>query len=347
MEERKPRQMTETTKLTVDDLVDRVTAAFVAARTSKANARRVALALVTAEIDGQKGHGLSRVESYTAGARAGKIDGFAEPTLAHARPASLVIDAAHGFAYPAVDLMLDHLPATTREAGLAGCAITRSHHCGAIGWHVQRLAEQGLLALAFANTPNAMAPWGASRRLYGTNPIAFAAPQPGGPPVVVDLALSEVARGKILNAAQNDQPIPEGWATDAEGNPTTDAKAALAGTLLPIGGPKGAALAFMVEILSAALTGANFAFEASSFFDGEGDPPGVGQFFIAIDPDAFTGREAFLARMGLIAGLIADDPGTRLPGSRRYALREAAARDGIAVSNAMLARLDELANTPA
>lgn len=336
--------MSDTTTLSVDDLIDRVAAAFVAARTCEANARRVALALVTAEIDGQKGHGLSRVESYTAGARAGKIDGFATPVMSQPRAASLVIDAANGFAYPAVDLMLDNLPAAARETGMVGCAITRSHHCGAIGWHVERLADQGLVALAFANTPDAMAPWGGGRRLYGTNPIAFAAPQPEGPPAVVDLALSEVARGKILNAAQNDDPIPEGWATDAEGRPTTDAKAALAGTLLPIGGPKGAALAFMVEILSAALTGANFAFEATSFFDDKGDPPGVGQFFIAIDPSAFAGKDVFLERMGLLAGLIAEDPATRLPGSRRYALRQTAARDGVAVSNQMIARLEELAS---
>jgi len=335
--------MSETTLLSVEDLIARVAAVFTAARTSEDNARRVARALVTAEIDGQKGHGLSRVESYSAGARAGKIDGFATPALSQPRAASMIIDAAHGFAYPAVDLMLEKLPDAAREAGMVGCAITRSHHCGAIGWHVERLADQGLVALAFANTPDAMAPWGGGRRLYGTNPIAFAAPQPNGPPAVVDLALSEVARGKILNAAQNDQPIPEGWATDAEGRPTTDAKTALAGTLLPIGGPKGAALAFMVEILAVALTGANFAFEASSFFDDKGDPPGVGQFFIAIDPAAFAGKDVFLERMGLIAGLIADDPATRLPGSRRYALREAAAREGISVNNAMLARLEELA----
>ncbi len=335
--------MSEATRLPIEDLIDRVAAVFVAARTSKDNARRVALALVNAEIDGQKGHGLSRIESYAAQSRAGKVDGFAEPVLSRPRPAALVIDAANGFAYPAIDMMLENLPAAVGETGIVGCAIHRSHHCGAIGWHVERLAEQGLIALAFANTPDAMAPWGGTRRLYGTNPIAFATPAPGGPPIVVDLALSEVARGKILTAAQKGEPIPEGWATDAEGRPTTDAKAALAGTLLPIGGPKGAALAFMVEILSAAVTGANFAFEASSFFDDKGEPPGVGQFFITIDPAAFAGREAFLERMALICTMIADDPGTRLPGSRRYALRETAARDGVAVSADMLARIDELA----
>jgi (2R)-3-sulfolactate dehydrogenase (NADP+) len=334
--------MSQTQKLPVSELTDRVASVFVAARTSEDNARHVARALVTAEIDGQKGHGLSRVESYAAQSAAGKVDGFARPLLSRPRPAAMMIDAANGFAYPAVEMMLDALPAAANEAGIVGCAINRSHHCGAMGWHVERLADQGLVALAFANTPDAMAPWGGARRLYGTNPIAFATPQPDGPPVVVDLALSEVARGKILTAAQKGEPIPEGWATDAEGRPTTDAKAALAGTLLPIGGAKGAALAFMVEILAAAVTGANFAFEATSFFDDKGDPPGVGQFFIAIDPSAFAGRDAFLARMGLICGLIAEDPAARLPGSRRYALREAAAIDGVDVSADMLALIDRL-----
>jgi len=336
--------MSDSRILPVAELLDRVTAVFTAAGTSPANARMVAAALVAAEVDGQKGHGLSRIESYYAQVKSGKVDGFATPTLSEKRAAALVVDAAGGFAYPAIELMLEKLPPVARAAGMAGCAIARSHHCGVMGWHVERLARQGLVALAFANTPDAMAPWGGANRLFGTNPVAFAAPRPDAPPVVVDLALSEVARGKILNAAQKGEPIPEGWATDAEGRPTTDAKAALAGTLLPIGGPKGAALAFMVEIFSAAVTGASFAFEASSFFDEKGGPPGVGQFFIAIDPDAFAGRSVFLERMGLICRLIEEDPASRLPGSRRYQLRDTAGHDGVAVPEAMLAQIDRFAS---
>ncbi len=326
----------------VDDLIDRVAGVFVAARTSGESARAVAQALVEAEIDGQKGHGLSRVESYAAQSRAGKVDGFAEPRLTTDRPGSVMIDAANGFAYPAVNLAVNALANAAAVSGIAAAGICRSHHCGAMGRHVERLAEAGLLAMAFANTPDAMAPWGGSKRLYGTNPIAFAAPQRAAPPVVVDLALSQVARGKILTAAQRDEPIPEGWATDNTGQPTTNAKAALAGTLVPIGGPKGAALAFMVEVLAVALTGSNFAFEATSFFDDKGDPPGVGQLLIAIDPAAFAGRDTFLDRIGLLCGLIDEDPGARIPGSRRLALREAASRDGVAVAPEMLAKIDVL-----
>lgn len=329
----------------VEELIARVSDVFVAARTSQETAIVVATALVEAEVDGQKGHGLSRIASYAAQSRAGKVDGFANPVLTSDRPGGLMIDAASGFAYPAFNLAIEKLPEAASVSGIAAVGIRRSHHCGAMGRHVERLADAGLIALAFANTPDAMAPWGGSKRLYGTNPIAFAAPQRDAPPAVVDLALSQVARGKILTAAQAGEAIPEGWATDSDGQPTTDAKAALAGTLIPIGGAKGAALAFMVEVLSVALTGANFAFEATSFFDDQGDPPGVGQLLIGIDPEAFAGRDTFLDRMGLMCGLISDDPATRIPGSRRIALREAASRNGVAVSDDMLASIQSLSQT--
>lgn len=320
----------------VHELQELVTAAFLAARTSEKNASSVARALVDAEIDSQKGHGLSRVASYTLQAQAGKVDGFATPSVERKRDAALLIDAAGGFAYPAFDLAIDRLPACAGTAGIAAAAITRSHHCGALGRHVERLAEQGLVAMAFANTPDAMAPWGGKRRLFGTNPIAFAAPQRDTPPVVVDLALSQVARGKILNAAQKDEPIPEGWATDADGNPTTDAKAALGGTLLPIGQAKGAALAFMVEVLAGALTGSNLSFEASSFFDDKGGPPGVGQLLIVIDPEAMGGRERVLDRIGDLAAAFEDNGDARLPGSRRLALRARVTSTGVDVDEEML-----------
>lgn len=337
--------MSSAVNVPVDDLIALVSDVFAAARTSRENAIAVATALVEAEIDGQKGHGLSRIESYAAQSRAGKVDGMVSPVLTNERPGGLMIDAAHGFAYPAFNLAIAELPKAARATGIAAAGIRRSHHCGAMGRHVERVAEAGLIALAFANTPDAMAPWGGSKRLYGTNPIAFAAPQRDRAPAVVDLALSQVARGKILTAAQAGQPIPEGWATDASGQPTTDAKAALAGTLVPIGGPKGAALAFMVEVLAVALTGSNFAFEATSFFDDEGDPPGVGQLLIAIDPGAFAGRQTFLDRMALMCGLIRDDPAARVPGARRIALRTAAAQNGVAVSDEMLSKITALSRS--
>jgi (2R)-3-sulfolactate dehydrogenase (NADP+) len=318
-----------------------VATALVRCRTSDANARSVARALVAAEVDGLKGHGLSRVPTYAAQAQAGKIDGFATPASARPRPGVLAVDAAHGFAFPALDLAVAELPALARSQGLAAAAIRRSHHAGAAGLPVERLAESGLVAMLFANTPAAIAPWGGSVGVFGTNPIAFACPLPEGGPVVVDLSISKVARGNILAAKQRGEAIPAGWALDRDGQPTTDADAALQGTMLPLGDAKGTALALMVELLAAGLTGANFATEASSFLDAEGPPPGTGQLILAFDPAAFGGEGA-LARFGRLAQAIEAQPGARLPGSRRHALRAAAARDGLTVADAAVRSIETL-----
>ena len=297
-----------------------------------AAARSVARALVGAEADGLKGHGLSRIPTYLAMLKAGKIDGRASPTATRPRPGVLAVDAADGFAYPALDLAIAALPEMARTQGLAAAAVTRSNHCGAAGLHVERLAEAGLVALLFANTPEAIAPWGGRKAVFGTNPIAFAAPVPGRAPAVVDLALSKVARGNIVAAKQKGAPIPEGWALDADGRSTTDASAALAGTMVAMGDAKGAALAFMVEVLAAALVGSHFAFEASSFLDDKGGPPRTGQLLIALDPDAFGGGgPGFGARMSALAAAIEGQEGARLSGTRRLALRAAADRDGLAL----------------
>ena len=196
-----------------------------------------------------------------------------------------------------------------------------------------------LVALMFANTPAAIAPWGGSIPVFGTNPIAFACPLPGRAPVVIDLALSKVARGNILAAKQKRERIPQGWALDDAGQPTTDPDAALAGTMLPMGDAKGTALALMVELLAAGLTGANFAAEASSFLDAEGPPPGTGQLIIAVDPAAFGGS---VERFGMLIASIESQPGARLPGTRRLAARRKAAREGLAVSDALWREIEAL-----
>jgi (2R)-3-sulfolactate dehydrogenase (NADP+) len=316
-----------------------VAATLMRCRTSSDNARAVATALVAAEADGLKGHGLSRLPSYAAQAKVGKVDGFAVPQARRPRPGAAVIDAAHGFAFPALALAEAILAEMARSAGIACAGITRSHHCGAAGHPVERLAEAGLVAMLFANTPGAIAPWGGATAVFGTNPVAFSCPLPDAAPIVVDLSLSKVARGNILAARQKGERIPEGWALDAAGKPTTDPQAALAGTMLPLGDAKGTALALMVELLAAGLTGANYAAEASSFLDAEGPPPGTGQLIIAIDPTAFPGGLAHFARL---AGAIEAQPGARLPGSRRLALRAKAQRDGLAVGDALLREIEAL-----
>jgi (2R)-3-sulfolactate dehydrogenase (NADP+) len=319
------------------------TAALVASRTLQRNAVPTARALVAAEADGQAGHGLSRVTSYALHARTGKVDGSATPRVERTAPAVLRVDACFGFAYPAIDAALEALAPVARETGVALAALHRSHHFGQAGAHAERLAEQGLVALVFGNTPKAMALWGGRRAMLGTNPIAFAAPLGAGRPLlVIDLALSMAARGKIVAAQKAGKMIPGDWAVDAEGQPTTDPDAALAGALLPIGGAKGAALAVMVEVLAAALTGSAFGWEASSMFDDKGGPPNVGHVFVAIDPERTSGG-SFLDRMASLLAAFESEPGARLPGMRRLENRARAAKEGLRVPGPLLAEIRALA----
>jgi (2R)-3-sulfolactate dehydrogenase (NADP+) len=224
--------------------------------------------------------------------------------------------------------------------GSAAAAIRRSHHCGAAGHPVERLAAAGMVVLMFANTPSAIAPWGGSQPVFGTNPIAFGCPLPGHDPIVVDLSLSKVPRGNLVAAKQRGERVPEGWAFDADGNPTTDPAEALKGTMVPLGDAKGTALALMVELLAAGLTGANFAAEASSFLDADGGPPGTGQLILALAPEAF--HASALARFGALAQSIEEQAGARLPGARRMELRRKATTHGLQVSDALLAEIEGL-----
>jgi (2R)-3-sulfolactate dehydrogenase (NADP+) len=301
-------------------------------KVSPENARSVATALVAAEAAGQGGHGLRRIEAYAAQARAGKVDGFAVPALSLNAPAVLRVDAGYGFAYPALDLAVRELPALASKSGIAIAAIHRSHHAGVMGLTVERFAERGLVALMFANAPAAMAPWGGKTAVYGTNPIAFAAPLPDADPIVIDLAMSKVARGKIMAAHQKGTEIPRDWALDPSGEPTTDPGEALKGTMMPLGEAKGAALALMVEILAAGLTGANYSFEATSLFDDRGDPPALGQMIIAIDPEA-TGGGGTASRLALLAATMTADPNVRLPGRRGQGSRREALAEGIQIDD--------------
>jgi (2R)-3-sulfolactate dehydrogenase (NADP+) len=311
-----------------------------------ANPRMAALtaaALVAAEAEGQPGHGLSRVAMYAGFLRTGRADGAAEPSVVAERGGAVLLDAHHGLAYPALALAIEKATTRAESYGVAFIGIANSHHSGAMGLPVAELARRGLVALAFTNSPAAMPVPGGKRALMGTNPIAAAFPRRAAEPLVIDLALSEVARGKILLAAKNGQPIPEGWALDAEGRPTTDAKAALGGSMLAMGGTKGALLALIVELFCAALTGAAFGFEADSFFDEGGNRPRMGHAILAIDPGALAGREAFLDRLELFIGQMLADDGVRLPGNRRRDLADRAAREGLDLPAALLDSLRAMA----
>lgn len=326
------------TKVSLDELYDLAVDVLVAAKTSPENAAAVARALVKADADGIPSHGVSRLPAYADQAMAGKVDGFAAPDISFPAKASIRVDARSGFAYPAIEqaqvTAMEHI----KEMGILGVAVGNSHHAGVAGHHVEAFADKGYIALGFSNSPAGIAPWGGNRAIYGTNPVAFACPVHGKPSIVADFSTSKVARGKIKLAADNGDSIPEGWAVDAEGKPTTDASAAMGGSLLPMGDAKGAALVMMVEILAATLTGSNHGFEASSFFDDKGGPPHIGQFFIVIDPAGFSGG-AFTERLGTLTEAILEQPGTRLPGARRFGIRDESHNHGVNIPDGLLDQL--------
>ncbi len=303
-----------------------------------AMAESAARALVLAEAQGLGSHGLSRVAQYATHLRNGRVDGSAVPRLLRRRGGALVVDAGAGLAFGACELAMSQAVAAAREHGIALAGVVRSHHGGVLVDHLRSAAEAGMVGLGFTNSPAAMPAAGGRHPVFGTNPVAAIFPREHADPLLIDLSLSEVARGKVMVAAQAGRPIPTGWALDAQGRPTTDASAALEGSMLPMGAatsPKGAMLALVVELLVTALIGANFGFEASSFFVDEGNRPGLGQLFVVIDPGALAGQAQYLGRVEVLVAEMLRDDGVRLPGARREALRRQAEREGVEVPEAL------------
>jgi len=299
--------------------------------------------LVAADAQGLASHGVSRVPQYATHLRNGRADGSAQPRVVASRGGAALVDAGCGLAFPACALAVDTAIARAREFGVAFAGVTNSHHFGAAALHLDAAGAAGVVGLAFGNSPAAMPAAGGRTPLFGTNPIAAVFPRRDAPPIVIDLSLSEVARGKVMVAAREGKPIPLGWALDREGRPTTDAAAALEGSMLPAGGTKGAMLALTVELLVTALTGAALGFEATSFFVDEGNRPRLGQAFLVVDPAALAGRDTYDERVETLVGAMLADEGVRLPGERRRALRERAEREGVEVPQGLADQLAALA----
>jgi (2R)-3-sulfolactate dehydrogenase (NADP+) len=323
-------------------LAELVKAALQRAGANEAMAQVTAWALVTAEAQGLSSHGLSRVPQYATHLRNGRVNAAARPRVPQRRGATLIVDADEGLAFGAIGLAVVEAVAAAREHGVAFAGVVRSHHAGVMADSVRPIADAGLIGLGFSNSPAAMPAAGGRHPIFGTNPVAAAFPRRDAPPLIVDLSLSDVARGKVMLAAKQGEPIPLGWALDADGQPTTDAQAALEGSMLPLGAAtsnKGAMLALVVELLVTALIGAQFGFEASSFFVDEGNRPRLGQAFIVIDPQALAGEDTYLDRFEVLIEEMLKDEGVRLPGQRRDELRFRAAAEGIEVPDAVLASL--------
>jgi len=332
--------------IALDSLRELASASLARAGANPAMAAATARALVYADAQGLASHGVSRVPQYATHLVNGRADGSAEPRVVHEKAGVVLVDARSGLAFPACALAVDEAIRRAREFGVAFAGVTNSHHLGAAAYHVEPVGAAGLVGLAMGNSPAAMAAAGGRRPLFGTNPIAAIFPRRDAPPLLIDLSLSEVARGKLMVAAKEGRAIPLGWALDADGHPTTDPKAGLEGSMLPMGGTKGAMLALVVELMVTALTGAAMGFEASSFFVDEGNRPRLGQAFLVIDPGALAGQQAFLDRIEALTAAMTNEPGVRLPGARRRALAEGAAARGVEIPSPLLAELERLAERP-
>jgi LDH2 family malate/lactate/ureidoglycolate dehydrogenase len=306
--------------------------------------------LVDAESMGITTHGLIRVPQYVDRIRRGGIDPKAPIRIEQKSPSLAIVDGADGVGTAvggrALEAALDMAAAT----GIAWVGCRRSNHCGALAPYALRACEAGRVLIAGTNASTTMIPWGGSERRMGNNPLCIAAPGGDGMHVILDMAMSVAARGKIRAALAEGTAIPEGWAVDAAGLPTTDPARALAGSLLAVGGYKGSGLSLAVDMLSGVLTGATFLTDVSSWSEAPGDPSGLGHFFLLIDPGRLIGAQAFAAAMERFKTIVLDTPRADaaipvlLPGQREQERRRAALRDGIDVPGDLLAAIRELAS---
>jgi (2R)-3-sulfolactate dehydrogenase (NADP+) len=330
-------------QLSLEQLHDLASRALARAGAHADMAAATARALVYADAHGLSSHGVARVPQYAAHLKNGRADGAARPKITAAKGGAALVDAACGLAFAACALAVHEAIRRARDFGVAYVGVTNSHHFGVAGYHLEAVGAAGLVGMAFGNSPAAMPAAGGTRPIFGTNPIAAIFPRPHAAPLLIDLSLSEAARGKLMIAAKEGKSIPCGWALDKDGKPTTDPKAGLEGSMLPLGGAKGAMLALIVELLVTAVTGAAIGFEATSFFVDEGNRPRLGQAFLVIDPAALSGRAIYDERIETLIAAMKEDPAVRLPGYRRNALAARAAKEGIEIPAALHRQLTELA----
>lgn len=303
-----------------------------------AQAGPVARSIRTAERDGVRSHGLMYLPVYVEHLACGKVDGKAVPTLDWPRAGAVTVDAAHGFAHPAIDLGLPTLLQAAGDCGIAAMTLSRSYNCGVLGHHAERIADAGLIGLCFTHAPASIAPVGGRLPVIGTNPFALAVPDgAGGARFVLDQSASVVAKSEVILRSRRGEEIPEGWALDADGNSTRDPSAALKGSMLPAGGAKGFGVGLLVEVLASALAGAVPSREASPFSGPAGGPPATGQCFLAIDPAAFA--DGFIVRIAALARAIDAQEGARLPGARRVSARAETDDAGVVVDTDLAKRL--------
>ena len=336
--------MTGTTTFTIDTLSARIEAIFRKAGMNAIQATALAQVIVAGERDHCKSHGVYRAEGVLRTIKAGKVDPMAEPVLLPTEGSAIVkVDARGGFSNPAFNLGLPVLAGRARQFGLAAMVVNDCTHFAALWPEVEALTELGLAAMVMCPSYASVAPAGGNKPLLGTNPFGFGWPRPGQPPYVFDFATSVVARGEIELHRRAGKKLPEGWAIDKVGQPTTDPEAALAGAMLPFGGHKGSAIGTMIELLAGIMIGDMTSPEALAFLGGTNLAPFHGELIIAFDPESFAkGRPGSpFDRAEVLFDAIVGQ-GARLPSQRRFAARRISQAEGITLTDAEVAILDRL-----
>jgi len=305
-------------------------------------------ALVDADLQGTSTHGITRLGIYVRRIEAGLVDPKAELIVEARRPAVLVVDAADGLGQVQAVKTLDRLVPLARKYGVAAATIRRSQHFGALSYYCNRAAASDAVLLAMTSAEPAMSPEGSCEPFFGTNPVAVSFPTGKGYPVKIDLASSVTARGNIVAAAKAGRPIPDDWALDPDGHPTTDPAKALLGSVLTMAGHKGYALAVMVEVLASVLSGAAVGPDIGSMYKHQDRPQNVGHFFCLFDIAAFVEPERFRARIDAMIDRIKASrrrPGVEeilVPGERSHRARLENERQGVPIDAATLEELKRL-----
>lgn len=306
-----------TRDLSLDEIYSLAKNVMLANGCDTANAEALADIICRAERDGSHSHGLFRVPGYVKALRSGKVDGKAKPTIKHLTPAVIQVDGHGCFAPLAQAVGLPALTEATEKIGIAALSLVGVHHFAALWPETEYLADRGFVGIACTAYMPAVAPAGSNEALFGTNPLSFAWPRPGHNPVVYDMATASMAMGDVQIAARDGREVPLGTGLDANGQPTTDPAEIARGVLLPFGGYKGSAIAMMVELLAAGMTGEQFSFEARDTDNKDGGPPRGGEMIIGMSPAIIAGDgwqdhvEGFVQKLSNIDGV-------RVPGVRRH-----------------------------
>jgi len=345
--------MTKTVTIDHNSLHRLAVAALTAAGTPEAQAEPTAEILVQGDLMGLGTHGVIRLIVYCERLRSGGTNARADIRVVRKAPSLALVDGDNGLGQAVAMTALEAGFDMVTETGIAYLGCNNSNHLGALAPYGLKACEKGFVLICGTNASTTIAPWGGREARLGNNPLSIAAPCPQAPHFILDMAMSVAARGKIRQAEREGGTIPEGWAVDAAGKPTTDPTAALAGFLLPFGGHKGSGLSQAVDLLSGVLSGARFLTNISPWTEFPDRPCGTGHFFLLIDPLRLLGAETYNRAVAEFSGIVRSTPPAeatqpvQIPGEREQARRDRALREGIELPAELMTKIEALASAGA